>query len=67
MAHTNGARRISIRSTDNFKTCSMGITYGKKSGQITFRVIGTLYELMNTTVESSSCVARQGNAFGTSQ
>jgi len=67
MAYTSGARRIAITFGDGFKTCSIKVVYAKERGTepivIRNRVNGGKWELLGSTIDSTSCSIRPGNVF----
>jgi hypothetical protein len=62
----SGARHVSISFGENFSTCGIRVTYGKKSGEPirTHPLHGPgILEILDVAVTATSCSVQQGNLF----
>ncbi|MGD0184544.1 MAG: hypothetical protein ABSC25_04760 [Roseiarcus sp.] len=72
-AFARGARRVAISFNDQFNTCSIKVTYGKKGGTEPIIFEGSApgddsqYEAIDQKMISTSCSVQQGNIFANPQ
>ena len=67
LTFVSGVRKISVVFSDGFKSCSMTTFYGKDRGApvvIRSRTNGWQFTLLQATINSTSCLVREGNVFG---
>jgi hypothetical protein len=71
-AFARGARRVAIIFSDQFKSCSIKVIYGKEGGTEPIIFDGTApgspqYEAIDQKMISTGCTVRQGNIFASPQ